>query len=88
VSTVAAGFIPKGNAMNWDMSESNWKQFQGRVKRKWGRLTDDNLDRIAGKRDQLCGQIQESYGITKDQAERWVKVFEKTQEDFQPKSRA
>ena len=74
--------------MNWDMIEGNWKQFQGHVKQKWGRLTDDNLDRIAGKREQLCGQIQESYGITKDQAERWLKAFEKTQEDFQPKSRA
>ena len=61
--------------MDWEMIESNWKQFEGHVKQKWGRLTDDNLDRIAGKRDQLCGQIQESYGITKDQAERWLKAF-------------
>ena len=74
--------------MNWDMIESNWKHFQGHVKQKWGRLTDDSLDRIAGNRDQLCGQIQESYGITKDQAERWLKAFEKAQQDFQPKSRA
>jgi uncharacterized protein YjbJ (UPF0337 family) len=74
--------------MNWDIIEGNWKQFQGHVKQKWGRLTDANLDRIAGKRDQLCGQIQESYGLTKDQAERWLKAFEKTQEDNPPKSRA
>jgi uncharacterized protein YjbJ (UPF0337 family) len=74
--------------MNWDMIEGNWKQFQGHVKQKWGRLTDTNLDRIAGKRDRLCGQIQESYGLTEDQAERWLKAFEKTQEDHQRKSRA
>ena len=74
--------------MNWDMIEGNWKQFQEHVKQKWGRLTDDDLYRIAGKRDQLCGQIQESYGITEDQAERWLKAFERTQEDFQPKGRA
>ena len=74
--------------MKWDVIESNWKQFQGRVKRKWGRLTDYDLDRIAGKRDRLCGQIQETYDITKDQADRWLRAFEKTQDDFQPESRA
>jgi uncharacterized protein YjbJ (UPF0337 family) len=56
------------------------------VKKKWGRLTDDHLDLIAGKRDQLSRQIQQSYGITKDQAERWLKAFEETHKDFQPKS--
>ena len=62
--------------MNWDMIEGNWKQFRGLVKQKWIRLTDDQLDLIAGKRDRLAWQIQESYGITKDQAERWLKAFE------------
>ena len=80
--------IPKGNAMNWDTIEGNWKQFRGQVKQNWSRLTDDHLDLIAGKRDQLSGQIQESYGITKDQAERWLKTFEQVHKDFQPKSRA
>jgi uncharacterized protein YjbJ (UPF0337 family) len=46
------------------------------VKEKWGKLTDDNLDSIAGKRDRLAGKIQETYGITKDQAELQVKAFE------------
>ena len=49
--------------MNWDVIEGNWKQFKGHVKEQWGKLTDDNLDTIAGKRDQLTGRIQESYGI-------------------------
>jgi len=72
--------------MNWDIIEGNWKQFRGYVKEKWGRLTDDNLDLIAGKRDQLSGQIQKSYGISKDQAERQLKLFEEVHKDFQPKS--
>ena len=70
--------------MNWDMIEGDWKQFKGQVKEKWGRLTDDNLDTIAGKRDQLAGKIQETYGITKDQAELQVKAFEQTHKDYRP----
>jgi uncharacterized protein YjbJ (UPF0337 family) len=74
--------------MNWDMIEGNWKQFKGQVKEKWGKLTDDNLDTIAGKRDQLAGKIQEMYGITKDQAELQVKAFEEIHKDYQPKTPA
>lgn len=74
--------------MNWDMIEGNWNQFRGLVKQKWGRLTEDNLNLIAGKRDQLSEQIQTSYGLTKDQAERWLKAFEEVHKDFQPKSEA
>ncbi|MFO1312425.1 MAG: CsbD family protein [Burkholderiales bacterium] len=58
--------------MNWDRIEGNWKQFKGRVKEQWGKLTDDDIDVIGGKRDQLVGKIQESYGIGKDEAERQV----------------
>ena len=56
--------------MNWDRIEGNWKQIKGKAKEAWGNLTDDDLDRIAGKRDQLVGRIQESYGIGRDEAER------------------
>jgi len=59
--------------MNWDRIEGNWKQFKGTVKEQWGKITDDNLDVIAGKRDQLVGKIQESYRVGKDEAERQVK---------------
>ncbi len=62
--------------MNWDVIESNWKQFQGHVRERWGKLTDDQIDTIAGKRDRLAGRIQDAYGITKDQAELQVKAFE------------
>ena len=58
--------------MNWDYIEGNWKRFKGNAKEQWGKLTDDQLDVIAGKRDQLAGRIQESYGITKDAVEQQV----------------
>ena len=61
--------------MNWDRIEGNWKQFKGRAKEQWGKLTDDDIDVIAGKRDQLVGKIQEQYGITKDEAEQQVNRF-------------
>lgn len=67
--------------MDWNIVEGNWKQFKGKVKEQWGKLTDDNLDVIAGKRDQLLGKIQESYGITKDEAEKQIKKFEERNED-------
>ena len=56
--------------MNWDQVSGNWKQFKGMVKEKWGKLTDDDLDVISGKRDQLIGKLQEKYGIAKDEAEK------------------
>jgi uncharacterized protein YjbJ (UPF0337 family) len=62
--------------MNWDRIEGNWKQMKGKVKEKWGKLTDDQLDVIAGKRDQLLGRIQEAYGCSRDEAERQVRDFE------------
>ena len=67
--------------MNWDIVEVNWKQFKGNVKEQWGKLTDDHLDAIAGKRDQLAGKIQEFYGITRDQAEGEIKRFEERNKD-------
>jgi len=64
--------------MNWDRVEGKWKQAVGKVKEKWGRLTDDDLQMIGGKRDQLVGKIQERYGIAKDEAERQVDEFSQT----------
>ena len=64
--------------MNWDRASGNWKQISGTIKQQWGKLTDDTLVQIAGKRDQLIGKIQETYGIGKDEADRQVKAWEKT----------
>ncbi len=64
--------------MNKDTIEGNWKELKGRVKEQWGKLTDDRLDEIAGKRDQLAGEIQQAYGISRDEAEKQVKDFEES----------
>jgi uncharacterized protein YjbJ (UPF0337 family) len=69
------GGLWKERKMNWDRIEGNWKQLTGKVKEQWGKLTDDQIDMIAGKRDQLAGRLQESYGITKDEAERQIDDF-------------
>ncbi len=63
--------------MNWDQIEGNWQQFQGNVKEQWGKLTDDQLTVIAGKRDQLAGKIQVMYGISKEDAEAQVADWQK-----------
>ena len=62
--------------MNEDTIKGNWKQFKGKVKEQWGKLTDDDLDVIDGQRDQLVGRIQERQGIARDEAERQVKTSE------------
>jgi uncharacterized protein YjbJ (UPF0337 family) len=64
--------------MNWDQIEGKWKQASGKVKEKWGKLTDDDLQLIKGKRDQLVGRVQERYGIAKEEAERQVDEFGRT----------
>jgi uncharacterized protein YjbJ (UPF0337 family) len=58
--------------MDWNRVEGNWKQVKGKVKEQWGKLTDDDLDVVAGKRDQLEGKIQERYGYAKDQVRKDV----------------
>lgn len=58
--------------MNWDRIEGNWKQFSGKIKEKWGQLTDDDLATVNGRRDQLEGRIQERYGVGKEEARRQV----------------
>jgi uncharacterized protein YjbJ (UPF0337 family) len=64
--------------MNWDQIEGNWKQYTGMVQEKWGKLTDDDLTAIAGKRTQLAGKIQERYGIAKGEAHKQLDDFAKT----------
>jgi len=54
--------------MNWDTIEGKWTQFKGKVRAKWGKLTDDDVDRIAGKSEKLVGLLQERYGWTKERA--------------------
>jgi uncharacterized protein YjbJ (UPF0337 family) len=55
--------------MNWDIIESQWKDIKGTLREKWAKLTDDDVELIAGKKDRFVGKLQERYGYAKDQAE-------------------
>lgn len=70
--------------MNSDQIQGNWKQLTGKMKEKWGKLTDDDWTQISGKKDQLLGKLQERYGYTREQAQReyddWQRVNERTNE--------
>jgi len=85
VGNLASELTSEGKHHELGRDRGNWKQFKGHVKEQWGKLTDGTIDTIADKRDQLTGKIQETYGITKDQAERQVKAFEEIHRDYQPK---
>jgi uncharacterized protein YjbJ (UPF0337 family) len=58
--------------MNWDRIEGNWTEFKGKAQQQWGKLTNDDLDVIEGKRKQLAGRLQQRYGYAKDQAEKEI----------------
>ena len=66
--------------MDWDRLKGNWKQARGRVREQWGKLTDDDLDTVAGQRDQLVGRIQERYGLAKDEVNRQLDALIATEE--------
>jgi uncharacterized protein YjbJ (UPF0337 family) len=68
--------------LNWDTAAGNWMQFKGKVRARWGKLTDDHLAEIAGKRDLLLGIVQVAYGIDKANAEREIKEFETRNKDY------
>ena len=56
--------------MNWDQVKGQWKQMRGTLRKEWGKLTDDDLDVIAGNRERFVGLVQERYGIAREEAER------------------
>ncbi len=74
--------------MNWDQVEGKWKELKGKVREKWGKLTDDDLDVIAGKRDRLAGQLQQHYGYAKDRAEKELDDFLHGLDDKEARRRA
>ena len=61
--------------MNRDVLEGQWKQLKGKVKQQWGRLTDDELDTINGRYDELAGLIQERYGYSREEAHNELDMF-------------
>lgn len=68
--------------MNWDRIEGNWKQIKGKFREQWGKLTDDDVDIIAGRRDRLVGLIQQRYGTLKEEADAQVTAFERRLADM------
>lgn len=73
--------------MNWDRVEGNWKQFAGKAREQWGRLTDDDWQMVTGKKDQLVGRIQERYGIARDEAIRQADTWAQNIPDTTERSR-
>ena len=65
--------------MNWDRIEGNWTRFKGSAKVQWGKLTDDRLQVIAGKREELAGSIQEAYGITAEETQAQIDLWQADQ---------
>ena len=68
--------------MNWDIVEGKWKQLKGSVQNQWGKLTDDDVDQVAGNREKLVGMLQERYGVAKDEAERQIDDFASRQKEL------
>jgi uncharacterized protein YjbJ (UPF0337 family) len=64
--------------MNWDTVKGDWKRFTGKVREKWGELTDDELDQVHGRREQFEGLLQKKYGMAKDEVKRQVDDFERS----------
>ena len=67
--------------MNWDQIEGNWKQLKGNIQQQWAKLTDDDLDFVNGKREELSGKIQEAYGVSKDEVEKQLNDWQSNQAD-------
>jgi uncharacterized protein YjbJ (UPF0337 family) len=61
--------------MNWDQVKGNWAQVKGKAQQQWGKLTNDDLDVIEGRREEFVGKVQERYGIAKEEAEKQVDDF-------------
>jgi uncharacterized protein YjbJ (UPF0337 family) len=80
VATFLLGALALGAfEMDWNRIEGNWKQAQGKIKEKWGKLTDDDLTKINGRREQLEGIIEQRYGLAKDMVRKDVDAWLKNQ---------
>ena len=74
--------------MNEDIFKGKWEQVKGSVQKQWGKLTNDDLDKINGDRKKLAGRIQEVYGIKEEEADKQLKKWEKENEERYKKSKA
>ena len=64
--------------MNWDTMKGDWKQIKGQIREKWGQFTDDELDKVQGRREQFEGLLQKKLGIAKDEVKKQVDAFERS----------
>ena len=64
--------------MNWDTVEGNWKQVVGKAKQQWSNLTDDDIGKLTGKREELEGALQARYGYSKDKAKQEIDSWTST----------
>lgn len=69
--------------MNWDEVGGNWSHVKGSIKQKWGNLTDDDLEYIAGSRDKFASKLQERYGFNREQAQKRADEWLKAQPDIE-----
>jgi len=74
--------------MDWDRMEGNWTQIKGKIRQRWDRLTGDDLDRIAGKREQLIGRLQELYDLNEVHVEAELRDWERHQDPIVPAAAA
>jgi uncharacterized protein YjbJ (UPF0337 family) len=66
--------------MDKDQAAGTWKQMKGKIKEQWGRLTDDEIDELEGRSEQLAGKLQKRYGLAREEAERQAKEFRERQQ--------
>lgn len=69
--------------MNWDQAKGKWKVMRGQVRQRWGKLTDDDIDRIEGRREELAGRLQERYGWTRERVDEELRSFESSVDEEQ-----
>jgi uncharacterized protein YjbJ (UPF0337 family) len=84
VATGAAGFVARSlfaqeTTMNWDRIEGNWLQFKDKLRQNWVKLTDEDITRVNGRRDELAARLQERYGFAKAEAEREIAAWVRSQ---------
>ena len=68
--------------MNWDQVEGKWKQMKGGIRKQWSKLTDDDLEYMAGSKDQFVGRLQERYGVAREDAQRQADEWLRAQGEF------
>jgi len=76
---VACPSAVRRHLMNWDLIQGDWMQFKDKVRKNWAKLTDEDLTRIGGRRDELIGRLQARYGFAKAEAAREIEAWMKAQ---------